>query len=99
MNGKQYGKCPKILNTKVSDKMAYANSVDPDQTAPGEAVWSGSTLFAIPICNFKKQLHKKRNKVQNSLEESVQNFTVVIYTTCKSLCDHHNLLDRRHSSR
>ena len=30
----RYGKCPKILNTKVSDKMAYANSADPDQTAP-----------------------------------------------------------------
>ena len=26
--------------------MAYANSADPDQTAP--AVWSGSALFAIP---------------------------------------------------
>ena len=24
-----------------------ANSVDPEQTAPIEAVWSGSTLFAI----------------------------------------------------
>ena len=30
-----YGKCPKILNTKVSDKMTYANSADPDQTAHG----------------------------------------------------------------
>ena len=38
----EYGKCPKILYTKVANKMAYANSVDPDQTAPG------STLFAIP---------------------------------------------------
>ena len=28
--------------------MAYANSADPDQTAKG-AVWSGSTLFAIPL--------------------------------------------------
>ena len=46
---KSYGKCPKILNTKVSDKMPYANSADPDQTAPEGAVWSGSTLFAIPI--------------------------------------------------
>ena len=27
-------KCPKIPYTKVSDDMAYANSVDPDQTAP-----------------------------------------------------------------
>ena len=29
-----YSKCPKISYTKVSDKMTYANSVDPDQTAP-----------------------------------------------------------------
>ena len=28
------GKCPKISYTKVSDKIAYANSTDPDQTAP-----------------------------------------------------------------
>ena len=33
--------------TKVSDKMAYANSADPDQTVPEGAVWPGSTLFAI----------------------------------------------------
>ena len=26
----EYGKCPKISYTKVSDKMAYANSADPD---------------------------------------------------------------------
>ena len=44
-----YGKCPKNSNTKVSDKMTYANSADPDQTAPEGAVWSGSTLFAIPL--------------------------------------------------
>ena len=41
--------CPKISNTKVSDKMTYANSADPDQTAPEGAVWSGSTLFAITL--------------------------------------------------
>ena len=28
---KAYGKCPIILYTKVADKIAYANSVDPDQ--------------------------------------------------------------------
>ena len=33
-----YGKCPKILYIKVVDKMAYANSADPDQTAPEGAV-------------------------------------------------------------
>ena len=36
--GLYYSKCPKISNTKVSDKMAYANSTDPDQTAPEGAV-------------------------------------------------------------
>ena len=30
----EYGECPKISNNKVSDKMTYANSADPDQTAP-----------------------------------------------------------------
>ena len=30
----KYGKCPKVSITKVSDKMAYANSVAADQTAP-----------------------------------------------------------------
>ena len=34
----QYGKCPKTSNTKESDKMTHANSVDPDQTAPEGAV-------------------------------------------------------------
>ena len=33
-----YGKCPKILYTKSSNRMAYANNVDPDQTAPKGAV-------------------------------------------------------------
>ena len=27
-------------------KVIFANSVDPDQTAPLEAIWLGSTLFA-----------------------------------------------------
>ena len=43
-----YSKYPEISNTKVSDKMAYANSADPDQTSPSGAVWSGSTVFASP---------------------------------------------------
>ena len=33
-----YAKCPKISNTKVSDKMTYANSADPDQAASSGAV-------------------------------------------------------------
>ena len=41
--------CPKILYTRVPNNMAYANNADPDQTASEGAVWSGSTLFAIPL--------------------------------------------------
>ena len=35
---KTYIECNKIPYTKVSDKTAYANSADPDQTAPEGAV-------------------------------------------------------------
>ena len=39
--------CCKIL-PNITDKLSIeANSVDPEQTAPIGAVWSGSTLFAI----------------------------------------------------
>ena len=37
---------------KFSDRQVWANSADPDQTAPLGAVWSGSTLFAIPSASF-----------------------------------------------
>ena len=33
---------------KFSDRQVWANSADPDQTA----VWSGSTLFAIPSASI-----------------------------------------------
>ena len=39
-------------NPTFSDRYAQANSADPDQTAPSGAVWSGSTLFAIPSALF-----------------------------------------------
>ena len=55
-----YGKCPKNSNTKVSDKMTYANSADPDQTAPEGAVWSGSTLFAIPLSILRNSCIKSK---------------------------------------
>ena len=38
---------------KFSDRYDFANSADPDQTAPIGAVWSGSTLFAIPSASFE----------------------------------------------
>ena len=38
--------CKYLLN--ITDKLSIeANKVDPEQTAPIGAVWSGSTLFAI----------------------------------------------------
>ena len=37
---------------KFSDRYAWANSADPDQTVPRGAVWSGSTLFAISSASF-----------------------------------------------
>ena len=37
---------------KFSDRQVWANIVDPDQNAPRGAVWSGSTLFAIPSALF-----------------------------------------------
>ena len=36
----------KLLQTFQTYSGIQANSVDPDQTAPRGAVWSGSTLFA-----------------------------------------------------
>ena len=36
--GIEYGKCPKFPNTKVYYNLTYANSADPDQTAPSGAV-------------------------------------------------------------
>ena len=39
--------CCKLL-PNITDKLSLeADSVDPEQTAPIGAVWSGSTLFAI----------------------------------------------------
>ena len=47
LDGQTYRNDPKF-----SDRYAWANSADPDQTAPRGAVWSGSTLFAIPSASF-----------------------------------------------
>ena len=39
-------RCKKLPN--ITDELSIeANNVDPEQTAPNGAVWSGSTLFAI----------------------------------------------------
>ena len=50
----------KKKNTKGTDKIAYVNSADPDQTAPEEAVWSGSTLFGIPLRILRNNYWKSK---------------------------------------
>ena len=62
---KGYGKCPKILNTKVSDKMIYAISADPDQTAPS-LIRVYTVCFSIKY--FKQHLHKNQNLGQKGME-------------------------------
>ena len=61
-------KCPKISYAKVSDKIAFADSADPDQTAPWGAVWSGSTLLAIPLNVFGNNYIEKQILSQNRIK-------------------------------
>ena len=49
---------------KFSDRQVWENSADPDQTAPRGAIWSGSTLFAIPSAFFGCITLKKSHLVQ-----------------------------------
>ena len=49
---------------KFSDRQVWANRADPDQTAPKGAVWSGSTLFAIPPASFRRITLRKCHLVQ-----------------------------------
>ena len=51
----RYGKCPRILYTKVSDKMAYAYS----------AIWVYTVCHSTKYC--KKELHKKQNLGQKHM--------------------------------
>ena len=69
-----HGKCPKISYTQVSDKMAFANSLDLDQTAPR------SKLFVIPLSISSNKCIKKQNSGQKkkSMEWSVLNFRTFI---------------------
>ena len=41
----------RVLHVTIHNRQAWTNRVDPDQTAPKGAVWSGSTLFAIPLAH------------------------------------------------
>ena len=50
-----------FVNQSVyGNKIAYANSADPNQTAPEGAVWSGSTLLAIPLSILRSNSIKSK---------------------------------------
>ena len=48
----------RVMCLNYADRMA--NSVDPDQTAPLGAVWSGSTLFAQVSTQFAQELSVRK---------------------------------------
>ena len=69
---------------KFSDRQIWANSADPDQTAPLRAVWSESTLLAIPSTSFWRITLRKSHLVKLlgdyskfSGVRNVRNFTVL----------------------
>ena len=51
---RNHNNCRLLCHLLVILKVIFANSVDPDQTAPLGAVWSGSTLFALCKNRFEK---------------------------------------------
>ena len=44
-----------LLNTSLP---TFANSVDPDQMASEEAIWSGSTLLVMQFVNWMNKLYQ-----------------------------------------
>ena len=45
------------MSVTYLDIQIWANSVDQDQTASEGALWSGSTMFAIPSVFYDALLH------------------------------------------
>ena len=56
---------------KFSGRQVLANHADPDQTGPEPwgAVWSGSTLFAIPSASF--------GRINSMVKPTCSNFRVI----------------------
>ena len=55
----KYGKCGKISNTKVSDKMTYPNNADQAQTAPCSLIRVYTVCHSTKYIYLRKQMHKK----------------------------------------
>ena len=62
-----------VLNIQT-ERQVWANSVDPDQTAPEGAVWSGSTLFAILPASLDAVLYDKTTRFK--FKDDKSNFWV-----------------------
>ena len=73
-----YGIYPKISYTKVSDKLAYENSAEPDQT-------SLSTLFAIPLSILRNNCMKKQNLGQKVWNKVFKILGHLLYIEVKKL--------------
>ena len=63
-------------------KKANANSADPDQTASEEAVWSGSSLFAILSSgnHFVNPSTDNKHFIWEQREKSCWNFRTLNFT-------------------
>ena len=57
-----------LQNTFVME----ANTMNPDQTAPKGAVWSGSILFAIKIIKVHKQMREQTTIIVINSGEKVK---------------------------
>ena len=73
-----YGKYPKISYTTVSDKLAYENGAEPDQT-------SLSTLFAIPLSILRNNCMKKQNLGQKVWNKVFKILGHLLYIEVKNL--------------
>ena len=87
------GKTNHLTYASLALNPRYANSADPDQTAPEGTVLSASSLFTIPRSIFKRQMHKKKNlskKVWNKMEIYFRTFTIIIlflfFFVCVCVC-------------
>ena len=59
--------------------MVYANSIDTDLAAPEGAVWSGSTLFAIPLSILRDKCIKSKIEAKKACNYVLEIFGHIPY--------------------
>ena len=77
-----------------------ANSVDPDQTAPLGAVWSGSALFAQAYLseNLGSLRYAWQAKVLLLIILNILPYSILLYASLYNLSESHWMLTHRHDS-